>query len=398
MNQKGRKTLVNSAMALAAGGAAVIAQACTTLPALAAPTGARQPTASTGWRVSASVSVRGRIAVITDVDADSGGDAWAIGASAGGDVSNHTVIEHWTGKAWRRVMLPARLVNRIDRRNDRLGLVGASSSRDVWIFSVKGQYLRRIGGRWASGRLPRQETGDLFPQTVRVFGPDDVWVLGCRARSLISLPSGCHPYAARFNGRNWRVFRLPGRGDPGEVSALSTDDIWTIISRAGEGGPDASAHSQVIHWNGKNWRAAPIQPAVPPGAQLSAITAISDSDVWVGGTAPNSRHGTYELIRRWNGRAWVGVSPAGQRRNAQPFVEDLVPDGTGGVWELAITGSYDEQSRLRHFSHGHWIASTRVGWLLIQIAAVPGTDSTWGVGISKDLTRGVIVLHGRRPR
>jgi len=222
MTPKGRRALASSGAALAVAGAVVIAQAVTTLPALAAPARAQQPAGSTGWRVSASVSGRGHFTVITGVAADSGGDAWAIGVTAGHVHQNHAVIVHWTGKAWRRVQLPDKLLKGIDQGSDFLASIGAASVRDVWIFSGKGQYLRLVGGRWTRGRLPVQKTGGLFPQSVKVFGPDDVWVFGCRARSLNAASSNCHPFAARFNGRSWQVFRLPGEGVLGEVSAPST--------------------------------------------------------------------------------------------------------------------------------------------------------------------------------
>ena len=101
-----------------------------------------------------------------------------------------------------------------------------------------------------------------------------------------------------------------------------------------------------MHWNGTAWRVPSARPTLPVKTDLSAITAISDSDIWVGGTAANSEHGGYELIRHWNGRAWVNASPAAKKTHNQPFVESLVPDGTGGIWELADTGNYDDSSRL----------------------------------------------------
>jgi hypothetical protein len=275
-----------------------------------------------------------------------------------------------------------------------LETVGAASAHDVWIFSAQGQYLRLIGTKWTSGRLPRETNGGI-PQSVKVFGPDDVWAFGYRGCSKTSM-SGCRPYAARFNGRTWRVFAVPGKGLLGEVSALSANDIWTI-SGATEPG-DGNPHSRplVVHWNGTAWRVAPVQPKLPPKAQLSAITVMSASDIWVGGAAFNSLRGSYELVRHWNGKTWASANPITKPNDDQTDMEDLVPDGSGGIWELALTG-YDDVTRLRHFSHGHWQAPAAVGWLLVHLAAVPDTDSTWGVGTNLSVSLGLIVLHGPTP-
>ena len=216
MNSQGRSSLAGTGMTLALAGALVIAQAVTIVPAQAAPAKERRPTASTGWRVAASVAVKSRIAVMTDIDADSGGDAWAIGESATMDGPAHPVIEHWTGKAWRPVRLPGKIRKAFYPRNSVLAGIGAASPTDVWIFDPDGQYLRLLGGKWAMGRLPRPKVGRLFADSVKVLNPNDVWVFGGHSGcSLHPSPANCAPYAARFNGRSWRLYRLPGERNDG---------------------------------------------------------------------------------------------------------------------------------------------------------------------------------------
>ncbi|HET7012726.1 MAG TPA: hypothetical protein VFI65_02375 [Streptosporangiaceae bacterium] len=390
MKSKRRSTVCRHSALIGSGTllALAVAQILVTSPAQARLLTDR-PAPATGWRVSASVSVKGELTILTQLSADSASDAWATGISVG-HAKNHPVIEHWTGKAWRRVRLSDSLLKGFDQGTNFLATIGAASAHDVWIFSGKRQYLRLKGSHWTKGRLPSQPSGDLVPQSVQVFGPNDVWVLGCEVRSGKSARA-CHAQAARFNGRSWRFFRLPGVGGLAAVSALSANDIWTIDRTRG-------ARSQaIVHWNGTTWRRMPVEPALPAGADLSAIAAISDSDIWVGGSGPNSKHGSYELLRHWNGRAWVADNPAVKLTSRQRFVEDLVSDGTGGIWDLASSGNYDDSPLLRHFSHGRWQAPVKVDWILISLAPIPGTASTWGVGTSENVNRGLIVLHGPKP-
>jgi hypothetical protein len=92
-----------------------------------------------------------------------------------------------------------------------LGIIGASSVRDVWAFSEAGSYLRRSGTRWTFGGLPGYRAGKTVIFTIKVLGPDDTWVFGARTAGYPS-KAKFTPYAARFNGRHWTSVRVPGTG------------------------------------------------------------------------------------------------------------------------------------------------------------------------------------------
>ena len=64
--------------------------------------------ATTGWRSVAKISIKGDETLLTGVDAVAKGDAWAVGgAETVKGTKPVAIIEHWTGKSWRRVTLPA---------------------------------------------------------------------------------------------------------------------------------------------------------------------------------------------------------------------------------------------------------------------------------------------------
>jgi hypothetical protein len=232
----------------------------------------------------------------------------------------------------------------------------------------------------------------------RVDSPTDVWAFGCRATSLSAVSNVCPAAAARFNGRHWVAMRLPGNDSISQVSALAPDDMWAA------NGPSVlsaeNAPIRILHWNGTVWRAVPTQPNLPAKTELVAIAARSNTDIWIGGNAPAPKGKVRQLVWHWNGRSWANVSPPGQP-SANNGLNGLVLDGAGGVFELVFKledfgGNFF--SPIRHYSAGHWQAPFSTGWLVSQLAQVPGTTSVWGIGLSPKNGRGVIILHGPRPR
>jgi hypothetical protein len=186
MKSNGRGALVGSGTVLAL----AVAQMLVTSPAQARPVGSQaaqeqHAATRTGWRVSGSIAVKQQVVAMADVDADSARDAWAVGLTASETNSGRLVLEHWSGRAWRRITLSARLVKGFKTGPDVSNIiVGATSPRDVWIIGGTGYYLSRIGDRWTTGRLPVVKADVLIPASVKVFSRDDVWVFGCRKPAI----------------------------------------------------------------------------------------------------------------------------------------------------------------------------------------------------------------------
>lgn len=91
---------------------------------------------------------------LTGVAADSASDAWAVGLVMG-QPQAQPVIMYWTGKAWRRVRPPAKVLNSIDPDVSFFTAIGAASARDVWVVTGSERYLRLNNGHWTTGLLPR---------------------------------------------------------------------------------------------------------------------------------------------------------------------------------------------------------------------------------------------------
>jgi len=92
----------------------------------------------------------------------------------------------------------------------------------------------------------------------------------------------------------------------------------------------------------------------------------------------------------------VAAGPHSPATKQSYYFADFVRDGAGnGFW--ALGGNIFGPERIWHNSGGAWSAPASVPWAPYQLAAVPHTRSTWGIGWNASQTKGVIVLHGLLP-
>jgi hypothetical protein len=188
---------------------------------------------------------------------------------------------------------------------------------------------------------------------------------------------------------------VPGHGFLGPVSAVSARDMWALETTHAAGTLIPSK-ATVLHWNGRVWRAVAHQPDVPAHGFLAAVLAEPGGAVWVGGSAPNSSHGSSALVQRWNGRTWTNLSPAASPSRRHVSITALARAGRGGVWGLSSTPALFAQ--LWHYSGGAWSVPVSPRWYPFWLAGVPGASSVWAVGASAKGYDAVIALAGPLPR
>jgi len=352
-------------------------------------------TTAGGWRLVRTFSARGGDVMLTDIDTVGPADAWVVGAVQQNGSTLRGLIGHWNGSAWSRAAVPPVLAARF--RNAVFDAIGASSSRNVWAFTTAGSYLRLTGNRWQLGRLPRRvRTRHDFLESTQVFSPTNVWVFGFRVIGSIDSLNFA-PFAARFDGRSWRAVHVRGIGVISPVSPVSPASMWALT---GAELPALGLRNgpRVVHWNGRAWRPAAVQPRLPRHATLTGILAESSRDVWVSGSVPNHQTGTSELALHWNGKSWTTASPPAPASSADEFLTSLVPDRSGGLW--AVAEAIPGPARFWHYTGGAWAppVAVRSDWLYPVLAAVPGSRSVWAIAASPGFTRGLILVHGALPR
>ncbi len=364
-----------------------VALTVATLPAQAA---------TTGWRAAATYSVKGKESLQTGIDAVTAKDAWAVGAaftSTGTKVA--LSVEHWTGKSWQRATLPSKVAKVADTAEFAFSAIAASSSANVWVigevpFESSGDsYLRLNGKTWSTGTLPDTKASGGYVQITSAVAvsSSEVWVFGGRVElSTTSGQDSFVPYAAEFNGHSWSVKSVPGTGEITAASAVSARNIWAVTGISALLAPGTSS-AKVLHWNGTNWTDAASQPAkLPAGAELSAVAAQSNGDVWIAGAAATSSGPTKaQFTDKLAGSTWASsptdLKSSSSSQSCEPV--SIVPDGSG-LWALSACLT-NGSSKLWHFSGAAWSSPESPNFggtdvTILQLAAIKGTSSVWAAG------------------
>jgi hypothetical protein len=366
-----------------------------------------------GWRLSARVHVPGTVASMLSVTAVSAGDAWAVGATAPRHGRpGRLLFEHWSGRRWRPVAVPARILAAFAataRTRQRFAVIAGSAAGNIWAFNqLTGAWLRRDGRRWSEGliRTHPGRYGTAITAAV-VLGRSEVWAFG----TLFTRDAATTlPFAARFDGRRWRVTAMPRpAGVPGLVSAasaVSPGDIWATLGYgAQEDFPASGNGGALAHWNGRAWRLVPLPKPLADQGDPTSIAAVSRRDVWVGGGAKNSKPGGLSpLAARWDGRRWQVTRLPSPATANQCVLASILPVGLASLQalDLCFINPYPgSRSQLWRLSADHWSGPVRPhltsgSSLIFDLALAGRTSSIWAVGFAgRD---GIIALHGPVPR
>jgi hypothetical protein len=253
-------------------------------------------------------------------------------------------------------------------------------------------------------------------EAVVASGKSDAWAFGGTNLNGGTAPVGT-PVAERWNGRTWRGSALP-RGLHDTIiaaSAPSATDVWAVTHFGG----------YVLHWNGARWSLA---KRLPGAGQLTGVTALSATDVWVfGGGGFIGGLGTWHFNgRTW--RQWKG-SASGLERGSAVSPSDIwatggmtTPENTilhfnGRAWRpvtaKALSGLQFQDIRafsrtnvwasatpatgnvlpgfLVHFNGAQW-TRIRIPWRVLADALAPdGRGGIWVAALG--LTNQPYVLH-----
>jgi hypothetical protein len=133
----------------------------------------------------------------------------------------------------------------------------------------------------------------------------------------------------------WRIVASPTNtkypnSSLSAVSAISPTDVWVVGTQSNPGRP------LIMHWNGTAWSVVPgVYPTGVFSAWLSSVAAIASNDVWAFGgqwTTPPDQQAPDVLVEHWDGASWQIVSnPALPPKRA--------PQGGGALSVTRIPGT-----------------------------------------------------------
>ncbi|MEV0257422.1 hypothetical protein AB0H82_24595 [Streptomyces sp. NPDC050732] len=297
--------------------------------------------------------------------------AWAVGTDAvGREAPGFPLLLRWDGTAWQRQKLPG------DGWQGELLSVAAPSPTEAWAVgrdTAGGARLLRFDGKtWRESRAPR----DVTPTKV-VAGGGETWLIGSRPGAQALL---------RRDGSGWQEMPVP----PGSVYGLhvkAADDVWA----AG----DTHTGAAVSHWDGKTWEQTTVFGF--PRAAVGSVYAVSDTEVWAGGTAgfvggPVGKP-IPPLLVRFDGQAWNRVTVPTDFGSVTSLAP--APSGELGWVSVARSQKYGPPGSWPPFVSGPdflaWDGQSFTGYdeptvagegesQRMQLAPVPGTGSVWSVG------------------
>jgi hypothetical protein len=152
------------------------------------------------------------------------------------------------------------------------------------------------GTRWSIVTSPTLPVGaDL--NAVTAISANNIWAVGAKSSSVLFAPVAAN-LIEHFDGTNWSVVPAPTLSSHEELTGVSGDsagDVWAVGFTRGP----LAVVAEVLHFNGTSWTSVPIPSAA--GTQLSAVTALSPTNVWAVG---NTNGGQTTLIEHFDGRSW----------------------------------------------------------------------------------------------
>jgi hypothetical protein len=276
------------------------------------------------------------------------GEVWLLGGSDVGG-HGHPVAERLVNGVPQQVQLPS-------GPHSWITAASALSPHAIWaVTALGGSVLTWNGSAWAVATRGAWKSGTRFTG-ITAISATDVWVFGTAGR--------LHPGAGtwHWNGSTWNQAG-GAAGGIYQASKASATDLWAV----GEAGGTMSA---LLHRGGKGWQR--VRPAALAGFTYTRVLALARHNVWVAGSVAGSPE-----LGHFNGTRWTALTMTGN-----VAATGLCPDGQGGLWVIANTGT--SPSRLLHRSaSGTWTTSTVSSVARNEVLAcslVPGTTVTWGAG------------------
>ena len=216
--------------------------------------------------------------------------------------------------------------------------------------------------------------------SVTVLTACDVWAVGgSLSGTLIEHWTG---------GPTWTTVASPSPGDSSEltaVRAVSATDIWAV------GWYKTSSGTQLTlieHWDGSAWTQVNSPNPGSSTSRLFGVAATSGTSAWAVGSYDDPAGRQFTLILRWDGSAWTKAdSPNPADFNVLGAVSAT---SATNAWAVGIAFSPNgngNQTLIEHWDGSAWTLKqgpspeTHSG--LFAVAAT-ATNNAWAVGYSQD--------------
>jgi hypothetical protein len=180
------------------------------------------------------------------------------------------------------------------------------------------------GSKFTKVSVPAGSPGYNHLEGVAMVAANDVWAVGYSTPRYYSYIF--NPLIEHWDGSAWKVVPSPyqGLGELTAITAISSTDIWAVGLRWTN--PEGTL---ILHWNGSEWSTLSDGHSAD-SSTLRGVAAVSADAVYMGGSAFGGNGDTITFAERWNGSTFV----------SEPTVNDseynvfnaLAADPSGAVW------------------------------------------------------------------
>jgi hypothetical protein len=300
------------------------------------------------WTVTRSPNQGVGLNEFLGVAAVSPNNLWAVGDSRipYGATNRSPLIENNAGSGWNVVPSPTQTTS------STLFGVAASGARDVWAVgqSFPAALIEHYDG--TSWSVVSNPGSNASLNGVAAISPTDAWAVG---GGPVSAGSVTDALTEHWDGKAWRpvsaAVNPSQRAQLTAVAAVSASDVWAVglLNRG----------TLVEHWTGgPTWN---VVPAPATGrSRLFGVAAVASNDVW----AVGQQSGINTLVEHWNGVTWSVVpspnpAPAPGFNFAVSAFSAVAARSTNDVWAVGLTF---ENGAFSHTLTEHWDGST---WTII---------------------------------
>ncbi|HEY2669380.1 MAG TPA: hypothetical protein VGJ07_03275 [Rugosimonospora sp.] len=251
------------------------------------------------------------------------------------------------------------------------GTVDAISPDNVWIpGTLDGNLMPGTTwvGHWNGHSITTEPAVPKSPATSQVMNgasfdsATDGWIVGGQYVNATRGGLYPQPFSAHWDGHRWTTVPLPPSPHlgqtialPTQVAALSPTDVWAV---GAETVGLTTTGSLVEHWDGSQWSVVPNPASNAARSILTAMKAISASDVWAVGRQVTADGAIVPLVERYDGTAWHLVDvPFGSPASELSGISATGPDD---VWVVGADTAPDSggfaEPLVEHFDGTSWAA------------------------------------------
>lgn len=271
---------------------------------------------------------------------------------------------------------------------DYLRGVAALAPNNIW---AAGDYLSGLGKTQVDSTLIEHFDGStwtMIPSPNPGTGPNGNYLRAIAAVSANNIyaagsAGGLGTLIEHYDGSTWSVMSNPGIGVLQGITVISANNIWAV---GDDGGPTKTL---IEHFDGSSWSIVPSpNHQTGPGYynELSAVSAVSASDIYAVGYYSTNNNPYQTLIEHFNGSKWsIIASP--NAGTTHDYLSGVATISATNVYAVGNSFTLDSQGKalIEHFNGSKWniVQSPSPGTLTaLSSVAAASASSIYAVGYS----------------